>query len=110
MYEITDVLPRHRIVIKQGAPMWTTRVSWLLEEPLSYRAVRDDAPLDQALTVAGAAGAEPLLVDAEHVVIRGQRGPLADVGQHIAEADELPRQLREDVAEGVFGAAQRPVR
>src|SRR5262245_55871803 len=55
----------------------------LLQEPFSNRAVGHDAPLDQALAVPVAAGAEPLFIEPEEVVIRGQRVTLADVGQHV---------------------------
>src|SRR5262245_57109364 len=121
MYGITVVVAYTRIVMRSGVgclgprapspwsaghrvtgprddpdPRPATGNGRLLQEAFSHRAVRDDASFDQALAVAGAAGAQPLLINAEQVVVGGQRGSLADIREHIAEADELARELGED--------------
>src|SRR5688572_12882959 len=87
-------------------PDGNLRTLRLLQEPFSDRAVGDDAPLDQPLTVPVAAGAEPLFIQPQHVVVGRQRMTRADVGQDVAETDEFPGKFSEDLAESVLRAAQ----
>src|SRR5690606_1904829 len=61
---------------------WTESTA-LLEEALADGLIRNDAPLDEPLAVTAAAGAQPLLVEPQHVLAGAERRPLADVGEHV---------------------------
>src|SRR5439155_18474572 len=65
----------------------------LLDEIVLDGSVRNDAPLDQKLPTAAAAGFQPSLVQTKQVAIGRAGCPLADLGQHIDKADDLFRQL-----------------
>ena len=81
-------------------PEWSVRQ--LLDEALPDRRVGEDAPLDEPLAVAPAARAQPLLVEPEHVGAPTPGRAFADVGKHVHEANELPRQLGEHLGERVL--------
>ena len=73
----------------------------LLDAPAPERGVGNDAALDQQLAAAAAAGLQPPLVQAQQVGVRRAGRALADLGQHVDEADELVGQLGEDRRECV---------
>ena len=80
-------LPRAGTAVEKRHPR---AARFLLDESLAYGLIGQDSALDEPLTVALAAGAQPAFVQAQHVGRSGQRRVLADVGQHVDEADELP--------------------
>src|SRR5438552_2343075 len=59
------------------------------------RRVRDDSPLHQELPAAAAARLQPSFVQPQQVEVRSAGGALADLGQHVDEADEFFGELGE---------------